>query len=306
MLTNLAEAVAGVRTDEDLIEAWLHGRPEATRQSYGHAVASLRRHVPKPLGAICSGDLVAWYWALEGSDGTRTTRMFAIKSLFAFGFRAGVLPTDAGRPIRVGARPVRRPERVVERDLIEELLRKCPLGRNHALLLFLRDTGARPCEVTRLRFCDLRLDRVVLTGKRRKKREVPVQSDLLIELRALRREEDGESAVVFRSFRNRPMSTRTLWYVFKSLVDDLIAEDFPPYALRHSFATHMIEDGVPVHVVQKLLGHASLETTSVYVHPPASVEGDLARRRSPRFTRERIAVAIRVQLDTLQGIAAGW
>jgi integrase/recombinase XerD len=119
--------------------------------------------------------------------------------------------------------------------------------------------------------------RVALTGKGAKRREVPISGELVTELRALRREDDDESAHVFRSDRNKPMSRGTIWYVFKQAVDELVAENVPPYSLRHSFATHMIEDGVPVHVVQALLGHENLKTTSVYVHPPEDIAGAMSR-----------------------------
>jgi integrase/recombinase XerD len=279
VLINLAEAVRDVRSDDDLIEAWLCGRPTNTQEIYRHAVRLLREQFAKPLRDITSEDLVEWYDDLAGAANSRDRRFWAIKSLFGFGFRSGVLPQDPGRPLKLRHQPVRRPDRVLDRSVVEELLTRCPPGRDRTLVRFLYATGARPCEVSKLCFGDLLADRVLLDGKG-KQRFVPVDASIIRELQALRQAEDRDGTNVFRSFRGRPMSTRTVWYIVKRIADEVLAEDVPPYALRHSFATHKIEEGTPVHIVQKLLGHASLQTTSIYVHPPEDIGGIDGRRGS--------------------------
>lgn len=268
VIINLAERIRDVHTDDDIIEAWLRGRPEGTSTLYRYAVSRFRRGVPKALADTTTEDLVDWCRRIPGAESTRERDLAIIKSLLGFGFQCGWLPRDAGRAIKLHRKLVRRPDRVLDRALIEDLVTRCPPGRDRILIEFLYATGARPMEASRLTFDDLGDGRVLLKGKGGKPRFVPVTLALIAALRSLRRPGDDDASAVFRSVRDRPMSRGTLWYVVTQLADRLVAEDVPPYAMRHSFATHQIEDGVPVHVVQKLLGHATLQSTSVYVHPP--------------------------------------
>ncbi len=268
MLTNLAEAVRDVRTDDDLIKVWLEGVADTTKQIYRDTVRRLRAAIPKALTDITTVDVVAWYVGLGGAENTRDRHLAAVKSLLSFGHRAGLLPLDAGKPLKLRQRVLRRPDRVLNPQLAGELVTRAPAGRDRTLVEFVYATGARPMEVGRLTFEDLLDDRVLLNGKRGKRRLVPVGAALMADLRSLRQPDDDDSAHVFRSYRGRAMSRGTIWHVVKRIAEEVIAEDVPPYALRHSFATHAIDRGVAPHVLQKLLGHESLHTTSVYVHPP--------------------------------------
>jgi integrase/recombinase XerD len=262
-------------TDDELVEAWLRGRPETTTATYRASMVRLRQGVAKPLGYVVTADLIRWYGTLPGSDNTRARHIAAAKSFFSFAFRSGARPSDPGVAIKLRQRQVRRPERVLSRDTIGELLARSPRGRDRTLLEFLYATGARPSEVTAMTFGDLRGSVVTLHGKGGRVRRVPISDVLKTALLALRPLNSSDATRVFRSYRGRPLCRRAIALVVSRTADDAGVERVCAYSMRHSFATHMIEDGVPVHVVQGLLGHATLHCTSVYVHRSADEEPPL-------------------------------
>ncbi len=152
-----------------------------------------------------------------------------------------------------------------------------PAIRDLAMLELFYSTGMRLSELAALsdRDVDLVADQVKLRGKGKKERIVPLGSHAA---RAVRRyyrqrdavlaalEEEGEGAV-FVSRRGRRLSPRAIQLSMKRLLASLArGRDLHVHALRHSFATHLLDAGADLRAVQELLGHASLSTTQVYTH----------------------------------------
>jgi integrase/recombinase XerC len=159
--------------------------------------------------------------------------------------------------------------------------RKGPVGawdsyawlRDAALLEVLYSTGARVSEICGLRECDVDLISgvVKVRGKGKKERLCPLGGPAFRALRAMLKAEpqsgrkDGRP--VFLSARGTGMTPRSVERMIKKyLPASGLGSGISPHTLRHSFATHMLDNGADLRSVQELLGHASLSTTQIYTH----------------------------------------
>lgn len=152
--------------------------------------------------------------------------------------------------------------------------------RNRALLEFLYGTGARVSEVRDLAInqVDLTADMVLLHGKGNKDRYVPIGSfchDALVDylengrsqLMAKGHFDDTEHVFVFVNYKGEQLTSQGIAYILDQIVKKSATTlSIHPHKLRHSFATHLLNNGADIRTVQELLGHASLSTTQIYTH----------------------------------------
>jgi integrase/recombinase XerD len=213
---------------------------------------------------------------LAAASAART--LVAVRGLHKFAVLDGMLSTDVAREVHPPAPPRRLPK-ALPLDRVEQLLEACrlddPLGvRDRALLELLYSTGARISEAVGLDLDDIDLETrsVLLAGKGGKQRLVPVGRPAVAAIDAYRvRTRPGLAAkgrgtpALFLNARGGRLSRQSAWQVLRSAADRAgVTEPVSPHTLRHSFATHLLEGGADVRVVQELLGHASVTTTQVY------------------------------------------
>ena len=188
--------------------------------------------------------------------------------------RADANPARAARSPKLGRTlPVHLDRREVE-ELFAAAQARAEAGglagaRDLAMLELFYSTGMRLSELAGLRDGDVDLvsDQVKVRGKGRKERILPVGRPASTALRSyLRRRGDG-AAALFVNLRGRPMSPRGVQLALRKLFLTLArGTALHVHALRHSFATHLLDAGADLRAVQELLGHASLSTTQVYTH----------------------------------------
>jgi integrase/recombinase XerC len=138
-------------------------------------------------------------------------------------------------------------------------------ARDDAVLELLYGSGLRVAELCGLRLSDLDLDRgtAVVWGKGSKQRQVPITPQSIDALRRwLHEQAPGDDDLVFRNLRGRPLGPRDV----RRIVDRRSVSPTHPHALRHTFATHLLDGGADLRVVQELLGHTDLATTQHYTH----------------------------------------
>lgn len=143
-------------------------------------------------------------------------------------------------------------------------------NRKHKLMIGLAyGAGLRVSEIIQLRLSDLDLDSLILTvrdGKGKKDRLTVIPVSLKSDLISLTRHK-APSDYVFESTRGGKLTTRTAQIVFAhALTASGVKKNATFHSLRHSFATHLLENGVDVRYIQELLGHASIATTQIYTH----------------------------------------
>lgn len=147
--------------------------------------------------------------------------------------------------------------------------------RNYAIIETLYSCGLRVSEVTNLKFSDLFLDKgfIRVQGKGRKQRLVPI-SEIAIEkinnylsYRSQQIIKKGSEDVVFIGGRGTPISRITVFYYVKKYAEMAgITKQISPHVFRHSFATHLLERGANIRVIQEMLGHEKITTTEIYTH----------------------------------------
>lgn len=166
-------------------------------------------------------------------------------------------------------------EKEVERLLDAPDLRK-PLGiRDRAILEILYASGLRVSELSNLQLSDLHIDDgyIRVIGKGRKERVIPVAREsaelLLLYLEEVRPVlcDNPKLQNVFVSKRETALCRQRLWQIIKKYTKDAgIIKNVTPHTLRHSFASHLLENGAPLRVIQEMLGHADIATTQIYTH----------------------------------------
>jgi integrase/recombinase XerD len=203
----------------------------------------------------------------------------AVRGLHRFALRDGLVAEDVAHGVRPPTTPRRLPKAIALED-VERLLDAAGYAgtslavRDRALLELLYATGARISEAVGLAIDDLdTADRtVLLSGKGGKQRRVPLGSFATRALEAyLVQSRPGLAAagtgspMVFLNSRGGPLSRQSAWVVLRTAAERAgLASGISPHTLRHSFATHLMEGGADVRVVQELLGHSSVTTTQIY------------------------------------------
>jgi integrase/recombinase XerD len=210
----------------------------------------------------------------------------AVRGLHAFAAAEGLSGPDPARAVRPPAPPRRLPKAIPLQD-VERLLAAAGAGdgpgplRDRALLELLYGTGARISEATGLDVDDLDLavgarvpGAIRLAGKGGRMRLVPVGSYARAALEAYlvrarpvfaasARRGPGSPAV-FLNARGGRLTRQGAWGALRAAADRAGLGEVSPHTLRHSFATHLLDGGADVRVVQELLGHASVATTQIY------------------------------------------
>lgn len=226
------------------------------------------------LAALRVGD--EGHGALSAASAGRA--VVAVRGLHRFALREGWTPVDPAREVKPPV-PARRLPKAITVSQVAALLEApdpaTPLGlRDRALLELLYGTGARISEAVGLAVDDLdRSEGVVrLDGKGGKQRVVPVGSyagraveAYLVRSRPVLAAAGSGTSALLLNARGGRLSRQSAWTVLRATATRAaLAVEVSPHTLRHSFATHLLDGGADVRVVQELLGHASVTTTQVY------------------------------------------
>jgi integrase/recombinase XerD len=222
--------------------------------------------------------------------------LVAVRGLHRFAHLEGISEDDPAREVRPPATAKRLPKALPVDDVLRLLNMPPQEGdralRDRALLELLYSTGARISEAVGLDLDDVdRTERtVLLDGKGGKQRLVPVgkpavaavEAYLVRARPALARRGRG-TAALFLNARGSRLSRQSAWQVLKTNAERAgISASVSPHTLRHSFATHLLEGGADVRVVQELLGHASVTTTQVYTLVTVNTLREIYAHAHPR------------------------
>jgi integrase/recombinase XerD len=144
--------------------------------------------------------------------------------------------------------------------------------RNRAILELMYACGLRVSEVISLQFADLEIDRGILTckGKGNKTRKIPIGKSAVEWLKSYlpirRKKENIENQNLFVSVFGKSLSRQEVFMFVKEYGTKIGREDISPHTLRHSFATHLIQNEADIRSVQQMLGHSDISTTQIYTH----------------------------------------
>lgn len=247
------------------------------------------------------------------SRATAARKLAAVRTFLRYLRREEVIVGDPGALVATPKREVRMPAHLSE-DEMRELL-AAPAGdrplsrRDRAILELFYASGLRLSELAGLDLEDVNLSAkmVRVLGKGAKERLVPFNSSAASAIRAYlkdrellvrgaertphnpnrvgsgRRRQDGARTRLFVNYRGTSLSTRSIDRLVRRYVAASSARlGISPHALRHSFATHLLQRGADLRAIQELLGHARLSTTQRYTHVNAAQLLDVYRKAHPR------------------------
>jgi integrase/recombinase XerD len=266
-----------------LVELWLHGKSPHSQDAYRRDVHSFLAFIEcKALQLVTVNDVQAFSKALASqgySPSTQCRKLSAVKSLLAYGHRIGILPVNAGGPVPQPKVKDGLAQRILSESQCLTMIALETNERNRALIRFLYATGARVSEVCDLKWQDLRQSpdgkgMATLFGKGGKTRTVAFSRETWDIVQSLRQ----GSRPDFPVFLSRKGGHLTPSHVQKIVASAGkragIEGNVSPHWLRHSHASHALNRGVPIHLVQATLGHSSIETTGRYLHAnPADSSG---------------------------------
>ena len=253
-----------------------------------------RETVPDPLriDAPLIRRFLVWLSARQDKKSSQARKLAAVRCLFRFLHQRGLVPDNPVAQVRT-PRQGRYLPRVMTKDEAERLMESpesadgASVGRDQAILETLYSTGARVGELVGMNWNDLNLDEgmVRLRGKGSKERLVPIGRVAVESIRDYlthtprrsgRSDAGGAPAAsplpvpvdgpVFQNNRGGRLSARSVERIVRRYAARLENGAVTPHTLRHSYATHLLDEGADLRVIQEMLGHASLTTTQQYTH----------------------------------------
>ena len=267
------EATRQADSDDQLLELWLHGRPDHTQRAYRAEADRFMGHVGKPLRSVKLIDIQSFadHLAEAGLKPSSIHRaLSAVKSLFAFGFRLGYLQFDVGRAIRIPSFRDELAERILSETEVLRIISLEPNPRNRAILLTLYGGGFRVSEVCSLKWRHLQdrdeAGQITVYGKGGKTRTVLMPRSVWEVLQILQQDASAD-APVFRSRKKGHLDESQVWRIVTKAAERAgIDKQVSCHWFRHAHASHALDRGCPIHLVQATLGHSSVATTGKYLH----------------------------------------
>ncbi len=219
----------------------------------------------------------------------------ALRAFYRFAENEKLLPANVAENLSLPRRWKRLPKALTSQEIDKLLAPETPETPQNlcdqAVLELAYASGLRLAELRGLRLEQLHLDAgfINVVGKGNKERVVPVGRKAVEALERYLSEgrprlvSPRSPANVFLTKRGTPFAQVTLWLRIKQRVRRAgIARNVTPHMLRHSFATHLLDHGADLRVIQELLGHASISTTEVYTHVAANRLREVHRKYHPR------------------------
>jgi site-specific recombinase XerD len=265
----------------------------------GNVSATEKKAVP--LGAFSEMSVKNFVWDLKIKQKLAPTsiceHLAALKSFGKYLVRSKVLQKNPAEAVPMPKRPKRLVNVLGQKDLAEEKFPelpenpKLPQIRARFLLELIYGSGLRISECQSLCWNQLRTkERLVrVIGKGNKERIVPITDSLITWLEKFRAAEieaghaPSETSYVFLSEDGKPFSVRTLRNDIHNLLREIGWEGkASPHVLRHSFATHLLENGAEIMSVKEMLGHSNISTTQVYTHVNAERLREAFKKTHPR------------------------
>ena len=274
------ESPVQAASDSQTVALWLKGKAQTTQAAYMRDLSTFAAFVDgKGLTSVTLADLYAFAESLTGSPATQRRTLAAIKSLFRFAARIGYIRFDPGSAVKLPALKNELaarilPEASVQRILAMDSDKISP--RNSVILRLLYVGGLRASEIASLTWKDIQENgnacQVTVYGKGGKTRVVLLTETMWKALQGLRNGAGSDSPVFpSRGARGKQgggnLSAVQIFRIVQAAAKVAgIEGNVSPHWLRHCHASHALDHGAPVSLVQSTLGHASVATTSRYLH----------------------------------------
>lgn len=227
---------------------------------------------------------------------TIARKLAAIKAFYRFMTAEGYMDANPAEVVEAGTKGIKLP-RVLSEDEVVRLLSQPDITtaegfRDRTMLEVLYATGMRVSELINLTLdrVDLNMKYIIAFGKGSKERIVPLGSvaaeflqQYLEKVRPKLTHEDRKTNIVFLAFGGHELTRQRFWQIIHAYGRKAnINKALTPHILRHSFATHLLDNGADLRSVQELLGHSDISTTQIYTHLTNKRLRDIYAKAHPR------------------------
>jgi len=271
--------VRATAIDEGVLDAfcdalWLEdGLSKNTISSYRADLLQLGAFLKKDFLKVDEADLFAFLGSRKGRASSAARRVSTLKRFYQYCLRERRIKVDPTLKLDPPKRTPRFPKSLSEAD-VEALLAApntaTPMGlRDRAMLELLYATGLRVSELVAVKTFEVNLDAGVVRvmGKGSKERLVPLGEEAADWISKYLKSRNHKSHALFLTNRGAGMTRQAFWHLIRRYGARAIpGKKLSPHVLRHAFATHLINHGADLRVVQLLLGHADISTTQIYTH----------------------------------------
>ena len=243
------------------------------------------------LGTYISNDLV-----VEKKSSSINRAISSIKSFFKYLINNNLIEKDPTKVI-ISPKQARKIPTILSINEINLMLEKLDTKkiidiRDKAIISLLYSCGIRVSELINLTLTNLFIDddTIKIFGKGNKERIVPfgfkAKNDVLHyinEVRPIYARRANSKGILFLSNRGSLLSRKTVWNIIKNIIKKVgINKNVSPHTFRHSFASHLLEGGAGLRVVQELLGHSNISTTQIYTHLDRTYLKEIHKQYHPR------------------------
>jgi len=271
--------VRATAIDEGVLDAfcdalWLEdGLSKNTISSYRADLLQLGAFLKKDFLKVDEADLFAFLGSRKGRASSAARRVSTLKRFYQYCLRERRIKVDPTLKLDPPKRTPRFPKSLSEAE-VEALLAApntaTPMGlRDRAMLELLYATGLRVSELVAVKTFEVNLDAGVVRvmGKGSKERLVPLGEEAADWISKYLKSRNHKSHALFLTNRGAGMTRQAFWHLIRRYGARAIpGKKLSPHVLRHAFATHLINHGADLRVVQLLLGHADISTTQIYTH----------------------------------------
>lgn len=259
-------------TDGQVLALWLHGRSKHTQRAYSAKAERFLSFSMKSLVGVSLSDLQSFADSLTGlAQSSKAQTLAAIKSLLAFAHKIGYIPFNVGAALQLPKAKNTLAERILQESEVHRMIALEPGQRNRLILKTLYYGGFRVSELCGLRWRDLQArgeeGQMTVFGKGEKTRAVLLPAGLWNELQEFRCGADDDDPVFRSRLHGHQLDQSQILRIVRAASRRAGTEkNVSPHWLRHAHASHSLDRGAPIHLVQATLGHASVATTGRYLH----------------------------------------
>jgi len=265
--------VRQAHNDEQVVSLWLHGRSPHTQKAYAGDIVRFFKYVNKQLRQITLGDLQSFADGLMNENlkpASQHRMLAATKSLITFAYKIGYLRFDVSKPLKLQRFKDELAERILSEAEVQRIIGMEDNPRNKLLLRVLYAGGIRVSELCRLKWKDLQEreagGQMTIFGKGGKTNTIIIPEPLWTDLITFRNDASDE-APVFKSRKGGHLHPSQVWRIVKRSARRAgVKKAVSPHWFRHAHASHALDRGAKISLVQSTLSHSNVSTTGKYLH----------------------------------------
>lgn len=248
----------------------LDGLSIKTLKNYNYELTRFASHLIKPIAAITTMDL-RMYLAQRCKNlrpSTTNTQIYTLRSFFKWLHEEGYIPLNPALKLKATKEPIRE-RKPLSQESVEIFRQTCITDREKALTEFIYSTGCRLSEVEGVDVAEINWHERTLSviGKGDKQREVcfSIKAKILMQKYLLSRKGNNEALFITSKSPFKRLGGRSIEREIEKIkIRSGLTENIFPHLFRHTMATHCINSGMPIHILQELMGHSTVATTQIY------------------------------------------